>query len=165
MLKQFSASRYRYLHLSCHGESRSMLTTLDTISFAELGALVKPHLDNRRLFLSACSMTNDTLAQSIMPRSGCNSILGPDQDIRFSDAAVLWASLYHVMFSADSTAMKSKVLKAKAQEVANMFGVRLTFIGRDRSDWEGYTLATILPESGEGPKKALQQTGTRGAHN
>lgn len=65
--------------------------------------------------------------------------------IRFSDAAVLWAAFYHVMFSADSTAMKHKVLKAKTQELANMFGVRLTFIDHD-SGPKSYSLETIVPD-------------------
>ena len=116
MLKQFSLLNYRYLHLSCHGDDSSMATTFDEIPFSNLGPLIKPHLRKRRLFVSACSMTNRRLADCIMPGSGCYSILGPDQDIRFSDAAVLWAAFYHVMFSADSTAMKHRVLKAKAQK-------------------------------------------------
>jgi hypothetical protein len=85
MLKQFSSSNYRYLHLSCHGDDSSMATTFDAISFSEFGPLIKPYLRKRRLFVSACSMTNRSLAESIMPGSGCYSILGPDQDIRFSD--------------------------------------------------------------------------------
>lgn len=140
VLKRFSASAYRYLHLSCHGDSAAMYTTLDPIPFSEFALLVNPHLRNRRLFVSACSMTNAELAQAIMPRSGCYSILGPDQDVRFSDAAVLWASLYHVLFTADSSGMTRRVLKAKAQEVSDMFGVRLTYIRRATSASRGYNL-------------------------
>lgn len=145
MLKQFTSSHYRYLHLSCHGDNTSMATTLDAIPFSELGPLIKPYLRKRRLFVSACSMSNRSLAENIMPGSDCYSILGPDQDIRFSDAAVLWAAFYHVMFSADSTAMKHKVLKAKTQELANMFGVRLTFIDH-HSGPKSYSLETIVPD-------------------
>jgi hypothetical protein len=146
MLNQFSLSNYRYLHLSCHGNATSMATTFNAIPFSDLGPLIKPHLRNRRLFVSACSMTNRRLAESIMPGSGCYSILGPDQDIQFSDAAVLWAAFYHVMFSADSTAMKHRVLKAKAQELANMFSVRLTFIDHNESGPKAYSLYKIAPD-------------------
>lgn len=146
VLKGFSASAYRYLHLSCHGDGAAMYTTLDRIPFSELALLVNPHLRNRRLFVSACSMTNAALAQAIMPRSGCYSILGPDEDVRFSDAAVLWASLYHVLFTADSSRMTRKVLKAKAQEVSDMFGVRLTYIGRAGSASRSYNLSTVAPK-------------------
>jgi hypothetical protein len=108
--------------------------------------MIAPHIKNRRLFVSACSATNRHFADSVMPSSGCYSILGPDQDILFSDAAVLWASFYHVMFRAHSTAMKYAVIKAKAQEVANMYRVRLTLINHDKSASQSYRLKKILPQ-------------------
>lgn len=145
LLEHFASSRYRYLHLSCHGNKQAMFTTLDPIPFSELGALIKPHLRKRRLFVSACSATNTALAEAIMPDSGCYSILGPDQDIYFGDAAVLWASFYHVMFSADSTAMKYKTIKAKAQEVSDMYRVRLKLIGHDEDSSKGYKIRPIAP--------------------
>jgi hypothetical protein len=145
LLDQFASSSYRYLHLSCHGGRRAMATTLDPIPFSEFGPLIRPYLRKRRLFVSACSTTNRSLAEAVMPNSGCYSILGPDQDIYFDDAAVLWASFYHVMFSADSAAMKYKTIKAKAQEVSDMYRVRLKLIGHGEGSSEGYTLRTIVP--------------------
>jgi len=145
LLKQFASSSYRYLHLSCHGNHGSVFTTLDPIPFSEFGPLIRPYLRKRRLFISACSVTNRTLAEAIMPASGCYSILGPDQNIYFSDAAVLWASFYHVMFSADSTAMKYKTIKAKAQEVSDIYRVRLKLIGHDEDSSKGYKIRTIAP--------------------
>jgi len=121
-------------------------TTLDRIPFEEFGQLVAPHIKNRRLFVSACSATIRHFADSIMPDSGCYSILGPDQDILFGDAAVLWASFYHVMFTADSTAMKYDVVKAKAQEVANMYRVRLTLIDHHATASKPYRLKKITPQ-------------------
>jgi hypothetical protein len=85
------------------------------------------------------------LADAIMPGSGCYSILGPDQDIYFSDAAVLWASFYHVMFTADAKAMKYKTIKAKAQEVSDMYRVRLRLIARDADGPKDYKMRTVAP--------------------
>ncbi len=146
VLGLFTKSQYRYLHLSCHGNRGTMATTLDSIPFPELADLVNPHLTERRLFVSACSMTNESLANLIMPNSKCFSILGPDEDIGFSDAAILWASLYHVMFSVDADSMKRKVLKAKAQEVADMYRVRLKYFSRDSSVKKRYVAYDIGPE-------------------
>ncbi len=145
MLNQFATSKYRYLHLSCHGAKDTIFTTLDDIPFTDFGLLIKPFLRKRRLFMSACSATNRALAESIMPDSGCYSILGPDQDIYFSDAAVLWASFYHVMFAADSEAMKYKTIQAKAQEVSDMYRVKLTLIGHKEDSAKCYNLKTIAP--------------------
>jgi hypothetical protein len=59
----------------------------------------------------------------------------------FSDAAVLWASFYHVMFKADSTAMKYKTIKAKAQEVSDMYRVRLKLVGHEGDSPRGYKMS------------------------
>ena len=145
VLRFFAESEYRYLHLSCHGseDRKTIHTTLDPVPFADLEAILKPHLRQRRLFLSACSMANRFLAARLMPNSGCYSILGPRDAVNFNDAAILWASLYHVMFTADKAVMKHAVLSVKAKEVANMFRVRLNYIRRDQSAKKGYTVKTI----------------------
>ena len=145
MLEQFSASSYRYLHFSCHGSKGHLHTTLDPIPFREFSNMVRPHLMGRRLFLSACSVTNRNLAENVMPGSGCFSILGPDEDILFSDAAVLWASFYHVMFRKDSAAMKYDTVRAKAQEVADMYRVRMTLIDHKKIGDKDYRLEKIRP--------------------
>lgn len=146
IMKRFAASRYRYLHLSCHGNSNSLFTTLDPLPFPKLASIIGPHLKGRRLFVSACSATNRRLAKSLMPESGCTSILGPVEDIDFRTAPLLWASLYYVMFDADETAMKHSVLSVKAQEVANMYRVRLNYIRKEAETKDGYTVHCIRPK-------------------
>ncbi|MEK7404944.1 MAG: hypothetical protein AAB225_07535 [Acidobacteriota bacterium] len=146
ILKQFSSSKYRYLHLSCHGGGNCLHTTLDRIPFSEFGEMTAPHLDKRRLFISACSVATRTFADQVMPGTGCYSILGPAEEIYFSDAAVLWASFYHVMFRADSTAMRYDAIKAKAQEVANMYRVRLTLFDHHSTGSKPYRMKQITPQ-------------------
>jgi hypothetical protein len=147
ILDLFDESKYRYLHLSCHGNEngKMMHTTLDTIPFTELGPILRPHLRGRRLFVSACSMTNAALAKKLMPDSGCTSILGPNENISFKDAAILWASLYHVLLSSGAPSISQDVLEAKAQEVANMYRVHLTCIARAREMEQGYRIKQIIP--------------------
>src|SRR5436853_239748 len=82
-IQLFIESDFRYLHISSHGSASHMSTTLDKIAFAELGRLLRPALAKRRLFISACSMTNKKLADEIMPGSGCYSIIGPRLDVEF----------------------------------------------------------------------------------
>jgi len=77
ILQKFTASRYRYLHISCHADRQSMATTLDTIPIPAFAKILGPHIKNRRLFLSACSLANANLAKHLMSDSGCVSILGP----------------------------------------------------------------------------------------
>ena len=146
VLTRFTRSSYRYLHISCHANKVTMATTLDRLSIADFAEILHPHLKDRRLFLSACSLANDRLASLVMPGSGCYSLLGPAQTVRFNDAAILWASLYHIMFAADEKTMTGHVLRQKAREVANLYRVPLTYFGRDRSKSKQYIEVSITPK-------------------
>ena len=94
VLKEFGKSGMRYLHLSCHANDELLGLTLNRVPFTRFGELIRPHIDGRRLFLSACEAANTELAKCVIPRSGCNSVIGPSGAIRFDDAAIFWASFY-----------------------------------------------------------------------
>jgi hypothetical protein len=96
-LRRFYESRKRYLHLSCHGNDETIALTLDALPFSQFGKNVWPYLKGRRLFISACEVVNDKLAEAVMP-SGCYSVIGPRDPINFDDAVLMWASFYHLMF-------------------------------------------------------------------
>lgn len=137
---RFGASRYRYLHISAHADSEGMCTTnQEEIDFDELAEMLKPHLGGRRLFLSACSMVHHDMAATLIPGTGCYSVVGPTQDIRFADAAIVWASIYHLMFTANASKMKHKELKQQLQRVTELFDVRLAYYSASKTQEEGYT--------------------------
>jgi hypothetical protein len=144
MLKEFETSEYRYLHLSCHGSSEGMATTFDDIPAEEMQSLFGPYLEGRRVFASACAMTNPRLARALMP-SGCQSILGFDRNLPFRDAAIMWASLYHVMFKVDANKIKAVTLRLKAQEVANMYRVGFRLFRRNSGEACGFSDLRIRP--------------------
>lgn len=50
------------------------------------------------------------------------------------------------MFAADADSMKQKVLKAKAQEVADMYRMQLKYFARDSSEEKRYVAYAIGPE-------------------
>jgi hypothetical protein len=97
VLKQFRDSRFRYLHLACHGTGSGVALTLENIQFASLANLLVPHLNDRRLFVSACNSVRHVLAAPIFRKSSCHSVIGPRGDITFSKAAISWASFHSVM--------------------------------------------------------------------
>lgn len=146
VLDIFWDSNYRYLHLSCHGNPKMLFTTLDNINFKALSELLEPVLENRRLFLSACSMTNDNLAKAIIPSSDCFSILGPAKDVNFNDAAVLWATFYHLMFKDNSKSMNRSRILQHANNVSTMFNVPLNYFSKSRSKKQGYSHTEISPK-------------------
>tara|TARA_R110000868_G_scaffold144361_1_gene363343 strand:- start:4069 stop:4671 length:603 start_codon:yes stop_codon:yes gene_type:complete len=101
VLEIFKESNFRYLHFSCHGSEKSIETTLDSINFQLFSELVTPYLKFKRLFISACSVVNKNLAKEIFPFVKCYSLIGFDKEVYFSDAAITWASFYHIMLKKD----------------------------------------------------------------
>lgn len=130
-VKEFGSSNYRYLHISAHAEPEGMCTTnLDEIDYDELSDILKPHICNRRLFLSACSMVHDDMAAEIIPKTKCYSVIGPKEDITFTAAAVFWPSIYHLMFSHSSQSMKREELKMYLRKVTDLFEIDIGFYSR-----------------------------------
>jgi hypothetical protein len=144
VLKKFQECNYRYLHLSCHGSTSAIDTTLDTISFAELKKLVQPYLRKKRLFMSTCLAVNHDLARTIIPSSECFSIIGPTKKIDFDDAAIIWASFYHLMFKEEPSKMERKNIKSTLQKTADTFGISLNYFSI--SEKHGYKGDLITPK-------------------
>ena len=112
-------------------------TNRDDIDFQELGDILRPHLDGRRLFLSACAMIHPDHAKAIIPQSGCNSVIGPNENISFLDAAVLWSSLYHLMFSSNADAMKRDQLLKFLRQTSKLFQVSMSYFSKSTSTRSG----------------------------
>ncbi len=139
-VRDFGKSKYRYLHISAHANMEAMFTTnLEEINFKELANMLKPFFANRRLFVSACSMVNSNLAKEIIPQTGCYSIVGPREDIAFTDAAVVWLSIYHLMFSDNPNAMNHASLKRHLLNVSTLFGIELGYYSKSKILKRGYT--------------------------
>jgi len=123
MLIQFQGTGFRYLHLACHGNSTEIALTFDTIPLRRLADLLIPHLDRKRLFISACHGAHRSLAGPVLTGSGCYSVIGPTRDIDFQDVVVAWASFYTLMSKADPDVMKRKDIQANLQRVCDLFRV------------------------------------------
>ena len=145
IIKVFAKSGFRYLHISCHGNTNQMVTTFDSISFADLGRILRPHLTGRRVFLSACGMTTMELATELLNQSGCRSVIGPAEEVYFGDAALLWSSFYHLMFRTNESAMQRKWVLAHLQSTANMFGVPMNYFSSSRT--QGVRETVVEPEA------------------
>jgi hypothetical protein len=145
-LRLFGESHYRYLHLSCHGSEELVATTLDSTPFSKLGKLLQPYLRGKRLFISACSVVNDNFAASIIPSSGCNSIVGPEVKIDFNDAAIIWACFYHLVFKQDSERMDRESIRSALHTAADTFEVPLNYFSKDEDSPKGYKRERIVPK-------------------
>ncbi len=125
VLEIFKKSNYRYLHLSCHGSKKSIETTLDPIDFKTFSKLVTPYLDSKRLFISACSAVNEKLATKIFPKVKCYSLIGFNKDVQFNDAAITWASFYHVMFKKHRTT--SRDISPLLEKLSELYQIPINY--------------------------------------
>ena len=131
-LRRFQKSRNRYLHISCHGNKAEIGLTLDTIPFTELGDDLAPCMEGKRLFLSACEVVDQSLANVVMTQTGCRSIIGPKRDILFGDAALMWATFYHLMFrDPENSAMKGGKIRWALRRIHHTFGEEFEYFTRD----------------------------------
>lgn len=139
-IEQFSASRYRYLHLSCHGDTKGLCTTnQEEIDCDKLASLLQPHMEGRRLFVSACKMVHSDLAKAVIPASGCNSVVGPTENIAFTDSAVVWAAVYHLVFSEDTHRITRGNLQEKLKKACQLFEVSFAYYAKTRKLKRGFT--------------------------
>jgi hypothetical protein len=126
-LPRFYKSNLRYLHISCHGDRKTVALTLDNIGFRDFGAELKPYLHDRRLFFSACEVVNQELHDALMADSDCYSLIGPDTEIRFDDAAIMWATFYHLMLR-DADSMKSDKIRRALALIKDTFGQTFKYL-------------------------------------
>ncbi len=137
----FDESQYRYLHISCHANYTEMSTTFDDISFEELGEMLSPCLDKRRVFVSACEMANKNLAKQLLCKTGCYSLIGPAKPINFDDAAAFWVSFYHLMFKANKRGMKREELQKYIKKLSALFDEPINYYASSRSCKQGFKKA------------------------
>jgi hypothetical protein len=144
MLKEFGESDYRYLHLSCHANPKLLATTFDSLSFAEFGSIARRYLNGRRVFLSACAAVNKRLAKEIFRESGCQSLIGPSRKIGFGDAAIAWATFYHMMFKENQEKMIRGTITEGLKTIQSAFGVNMRYYTREDSSEGGFRRVTYL---------------------
>lgn len=136
-LEEFKKSNYRYLHISCHGSNNSIALTLDQLLFEDFVPIMAPYLKGRRLFFSACSVVNPSLAELLMTQSQCNSIVGPSRKVKFDDALIMWASFYHLAFRDEN---ELKLLGGKIRwalrRLKRSFGEEFHYYRRIEGGWK-----------------------------
>ncbi len=146
MVERFrSKSGLKYLHVSCHGNDSELGLTLDTVPFDNLTQKFGL-LEKRRLFVSACSVCNDRLADSLAP-TGLLSVIGPSEDIEFDDAAIFYTAFYHRMFNADKDRMKNDQVEFTLDKLTELLGIGMNAFFRKKSGT--YRKRTFAPTSSE----------------
>jgi hypothetical protein len=131
MFGQFQDSRFRYLHLACHGNRKKIALTLDRITLADLANMLSPFMHGRRLFISSCEGAQSSLAVPILRSSDCYSVVGPSNEIPFRDAVVAWVAFYTLMSQRNPAKMKRAVIQPVMRGVCDLFNVSFNGFFRD----------------------------------
>lgn len=118
----FQQSGYRYLHLSCHGNETHLQFTFGQTDYALFAEIFKEKFNNRRLFVSGCSLGNFEFAKAVFAKStGMYSVTAPTRKVFFSQTTAFWPAFYYMMHAWDSTAMKKKRLQDVLARLAQVF--------------------------------------------
>lgn len=142
LVEEFAASRYRYLHLSCHGGEMELETTLDEISYIEFAQIFEGQLRRRRLFASACGVGNEMFAELLGARNEeMYSVAGPTGTMQFDHAVAFWSAFYVKAFSINSKSMKTKQVAEIIQSLATLFGAPFHLSSKSKSAWKHQVIA------------------------
>lgn len=140
----FRDSGYRYLHFSCHGDLTHIHTTLESVSYQELGLIFEGLLKNRRLFMSACETGNLIFSTCIAARNkGMYSIAAPVHSIRFDNALAIWIAFYTKVYLIDKKIlMKARQIDSALFNLCKFFDVRFHWSRYDAKNdmWTHKTL-------------------------
>lgn len=138
VIDQFKKSGYRYLHFSCHGNKSEISLTLNNLSFEELGNMLEPCLKKRRMFFSSCKVVNERLAEALLKNTGCYSVIGSSEFIKFDRAAIYWSSFYHLMLRDEAKYMKQEGLGKNMALLQKLFGVHMRYFQASKSAEKGF---------------------------
>lgn len=123
---EFRQSRYRYLHLSCHGTGNSILTTLDEVNYIDFAKMYHKKLEHRRVFISGCWLGDELLAETLFgTNGGLYSLTAPTKVVFFQQMLPFWSTFYYMMNSVDENSMKGKILYQSLQTCCNIFNVEM----------------------------------------
>jgi hypothetical protein len=134
VIDKFKDSNFRYLHISCHGDSNGIGLTLDDLSFSDLAKILAPCLEKRRIFFSSCRVMNERLAAALLKGTNCYSIIGPSKNINFDRATAFWSSFYHLMLRDEARSMKHDKLQEYVASLQNIFGVHMRYFSTSKND-------------------------------
>lgn len=143
-IEEFHASKYRYLHISSHGNDREFCFSFGALKFRTFADMLCGKLKKRRLFVSACECTNSGFAKLLIPSSGCYSIIGPYETINFDVVAIMWASYYYLAFRNDQKSMKRKQILQRLKRLTSLLRVNLNYYSLMLVEikWLGCSVAT-----------------------
>jgi len=118
----FRDTGYRHLHLSCHGSAGSIQFTFNSVAFSTFATIFSGLLNNRRVFISGCSLGNLALANALFEvNGGMYSLTAPKKQVFFDQTTAFWSAFYYLMHAEDSQFMKKNTLESTLSQICPLF--------------------------------------------
>lgn len=122
----FRDSGYRYLHLSCHGNNNHLNFTFSQCDYNIFSKIFDKKLNNRRLFISGCSLGNKVFAEKVFSKNGgMYSVTAPTRVVYFDQTTSFWPAFYYMMHAWDSSNMKKQRLQYVLDHLTTVFEMPL----------------------------------------
>lgn len=129
-LDDFTKTKFRYLHISCHADMEGIAINDTNIDNHELIPICKGKLNRRRVFFSACEASNLDMATVLIKKCGAQSIIGSPLSIPFVTAAIFWPAFYDKAQEADRKAMNRTTLTYVLKSCVDFFGFPMNYYHR-----------------------------------
>jgi len=134
LIKDFSKSNFRYLHLSCHADREGFEINGDELSNGDFQKMTLKHLVNKRVFLSACKGGNLELASHLILKNKAYSVIGTPENLRFDKSVLFWPSFYHAMNEIDNKRMTKKSIIHVLKKCVDLFEVPINYYSKIEND-------------------------------
>lgn len=141
--EKFRHSGYRFLHVSAHGNTDGVATTLEMLTNQEFAEIFAGKLKNRRLFFSACEIGSGALNLLIQGgNKGMYSIAAPLDRIPFGTACAFWTAFYTRVLTDNPLGMEADALRPALHHLCQFFSIRLnwSYYRAGRDDWSAVEL-------------------------
>jgi hypothetical protein len=83
-------------------------------------------------------MANKTLAEALLNKTGCYSLIGPARKINLDDSAAFWVTFYHLMFKLNKKAMKRSDIRHYVKELSDLFDEPINYFSADSDSLLGF---------------------------
>lgn len=126
----FSASRFRYLHLSCHADETGFEINGEFLSNKDFQTLTGKKLNKKRIFFSACKGANLDIASKLIINNGAISVIGTPTNLRFDKSVLFWPSFYHAMNEIDNKSMRKDNIKNILRKCVDLYNIPINFYSK-----------------------------------
>ena len=125
-IEEFGRSGFRYLHFSFHGDYTGIQLTNNYLTNSEFVDIIKNHLMDIRVFISACKGGNRELSGKII-KHGATSAIGIPLNVSFDKTTLFWPSFYHVINEHNIDAMKRVDIIGFLEACSGLFKVPINY--------------------------------------